>query len=142
MPSKKRKSTRKPTKSRRPARKSVSQPAHRKRAGKRKPAKKKRPTQTVAVKKTASKRRNKRKKPPAVNTAREVRQEFRGKGLTSAGIESAADFEGLSRAEQADSESVEELLAEGNVFEAGAVAGVEEAQDADEKEVHTHEVPE
>ena len=54
----------------------------------------------------------------------------------------SGDLQGLSRAEQADSESVDELVEEGNVFEAGAVAGVEEANDADEREVHTHEVPE
>jgi N utilization substance protein A len=42
----------------------------------------------------------------------------------------------------ADSESVEELLEEGNTFEAEAVAGVEEAQDADVSEVRTHQVPE
>ena len=51
-------------------------------------------------------------------------------------------LEGFSRSEQADSESVEELVEEGNVFEAGAVAGVEEADDQDTREVHTHEVPE
>ena len=54
----------------------------------------------------------------------------------------SGDLEGLSRAEQADSESVDELVEEGNVFEAGAVAGVEEADDEDNREVHTHEVPE
>jgi hypothetical protein len=52
------------------------------------------------------------------------------------------DFQGLSRAQEADSESVEELVEEGNVSEAGAVAGVEEADDEDTREVHTHEVPE
>jgi len=52
------------------------------------------------------------------------------------------DFQGLSRAQQADSESVEELVEEGNVVEAGAVAGVEEADDEDTREVHTREVPE
>jgi len=31
---------------------------------------------------------------------------------------------------------------EGNLFEAGAVAGVEDADNADEREVHTREVPE
>jgi len=51
-------------------------------------------------------------------------------------------LQGLSRAEQADSESVDELIEEGNAFEADAVAGVEEADNADEREVHTHEVPE
>ncbi|HEV3513907.1 MAG TPA: hypothetical protein VGS05_19525 [Candidatus Sulfotelmatobacter sp.] len=54
----------------------------------------------------------------------------------------SGDLEGLSRAEQADSESVDELVEEGNAFEAGAVAGVEEADDQDTREVHTHEVPE
>ena len=54
----------------------------------------------------------------------------------------SGDLEGLSRAAQADSESVDELVEEGNVFEAGAVAGVEEADDQDTREVHTHEVPE
>jgi hypothetical protein len=46
----------------------------------------------------------------------------------------------LSRVEQADSESVDELVEEGNVFEAGAVAGVEEADDHDASEVHTREI--
>lgn len=54
----------------------------------------------------------------------------------------SADLEGLSRVEQADSESVNELVEEGNVFEAGAIAGVEKADDEDTKEVHTHEVSE
>jgi len=53
-----------------------------------------------------------------------------------------ADSQGLSRAERADSESVAELLDEGNTFEAGVVRGVEEADNADEREVRTHEVPE
>ncbi len=51
-------------------------------------------------------------------------------------------MQGLPRREDVDSESVDELLEEGNAFEAGVVAGVEEADDLDEKEVHTHEVPE
>jgi hypothetical protein len=54
----------------------------------------------------------------------------------------SGDLEGLSRTERADSESVDELAEEGNVFEAGAVAGVEEADDQDTREVHTHEVSE
>jgi hypothetical protein len=48
----------------------------------------------------------------------------------------------LSSREAADSESVDELLEEGNAFEADVVAGVESADSADEQEVHTHEVPE
>jgi len=54
----------------------------------------------------------------------------------------AGDLQGLSNVERADSESVDELLEEGNAFEGEAVMGVEQADDADEKEVRTHEVPE
>ena len=54
----------------------------------------------------------------------------------------SGDLQGLSNIEGADSESVAELIEEGNAFEADAVAGVQSAGDADEKEVRTHEVPE
>ncbi len=54
----------------------------------------------------------------------------------------SGELQGLSRVEGADSESVDELLEEGNAFEAGVVTGVEDADNADEREVHTHEVPE
>jgi len=54
----------------------------------------------------------------------------------------SGDLQGLSRIEGANSESVDELLEEGNAFEADVVAGVENAGDSDEKEVRTHEVPE
>jgi len=54
----------------------------------------------------------------------------------------SGDLQGLSNIEGADSESVDELIEEGNAFEADVVAGVEDARDADGKEVHTHEVPE
>jgi hypothetical protein len=43
--------------------------------------------------------------------------------------------------EETDSESVEELVEEGQDFEAGAVAGIEEA-DASQGEVRTKQVPE
>ena len=56
--------------------------------------------------------------------------------------EESGDLQGLSHRESADSESVDELIEEGNAFEADVVAGVERADDADEQEVHTHEVPE
>ncbi len=55
--------------------------------------------------------------------------------------EQSGDLQGLSNVEGADSESVDELLEEGNAFEAEVVKGVEEAEDADEGEVRTHEVP-
>ena len=53
----------------------------------------------------------------------------------------SGDLQGLSNIEGADSESVAELIEEGNAFEADAVAGVEHAGDTDQKEVRTHEVP-
>ena len=52
----------------------------------------------------------------------------------------SGDLQGLSTHQGADSESVTELLEEGNPFEAGVVSGVEAAE-SDESEVRTHEVP-
>jgi hypothetical protein len=54
----------------------------------------------------------------------------------------AGDLQGLSDTEEADSESVVELLEEGQSFEAEVVRGVENAPDADVAEVTTTEVPE
>ncbi len=54
----------------------------------------------------------------------------------------AGDLQGLSNRPTANSESVEELLKEGNALEAEAIQGVENALDADQGEVETHEVPE
>jgi hypothetical protein len=52
------------------------------------------------------------------------------------------DLQGISMRDRADSESVGELLEEGQTLEAEAVAGVEDALDADQGEIRTHEVPE
>jgi hypothetical protein len=54
--------------------------------------------------------------------------------------EGGGDFGGVSVVESADSESPEELLEEGQTFEAGIVSGVENAPDPDQGEVRTHEV--
>lgn len=54
----------------------------------------------------------------------------------------SGDLQGLSDVEGANSESVGELIEEGNAFEADAISGVERADDSDASEVHTHEVPE
>ena len=64
----------------------------------------------------------------------------RGLGARSAG--QSGDTQGISAAVRTDSESVEELLEEGQSFEAEVVAGVENAPEADESEVRTKEVPE
>ena len=65
---------------------------------------------------------------------------MRGLGPESGG--QSGDTEGLSRTELADSESVEELLEEGQAFEAGIISGVENAPDADKGGVRTRQVPE
>jgi hypothetical protein len=54
----------------------------------------------------------------------------------------AGDLQGISIVEDVDSESADELLEEGQAFEAGIVSGVEKAGDAEESEVTTHEVQE
>jgi hypothetical protein len=66
----------------------------------------------------------------------------RGRGLGSSSGGQSGDTQGLSLREEADSESVTELEEEGQYFEAEAVRGVENAPDADQGEVRTHEVPE
>jgi len=53
----------------------------------------------------------------------------------------SGDLQGLSDIEGASSESVDELLEEGNAFEAEVVKGVEDAPDADQGEVRTHQRP-
>lgn len=54
----------------------------------------------------------------------------------------SGDLQGLPNRPTANSESAQELLEEGNALEAEAVQGVENALDADQGEVQTHEVPE
>ena len=54
----------------------------------------------------------------------------------------SGDTQGLSDVAEAGSESVEELVEEGQSFEAEVIAGVEDAPDADEGEVRSKEVPE
>jgi hypothetical protein len=56
--------------------------------------------------------------------------------------ELSGDLHGLSNIEDADSESVAELLEEGNAFEADVVKGVEDAASPDTGPVRTREVPE
>jgi hypothetical protein len=61
-------------------------------------------------------------------------------GPDSAG--QSGDLQGISDVADADSESVQELVEEGNAFEADAVDGVENAKDPDVSEVTTRQVPE
>jgi hypothetical protein len=63
------------------------------------------------------------------------------KGLGSDSGGQSGALQGLSNVESADSESVGELIEEGNSFEAGIVKGVQDASNADESEVRTHQRP-
>jgi hypothetical protein len=95
------------------------------------------PKKTVAAKRPATLTTG---SPRASRRSRASEFDIRTPGSRSAG--QSGDLQGLSNAERADSESVDELIEEGNAFEADAIAGVESADDSDEQEVHTHEVPE
>jgi hypothetical protein len=66
---------------------------------------------------------------------------LRPKTLVARAGTGAGDYEGISAVAAVDSESAEELLEEGQAFEAGIISGVEDAADPDEAEVTTHEVP-
>jgi hypothetical protein len=102
----------------------------------------------ASKKKAAGKKTPRKKAPPtASRRTRELADPAVGSRLTTRGLGAEAggqsgDTEGLSRAELADSESVEELLEEGQAFEAGIVSGVENAPDADKGGVRTRQVPE
>ena len=133
-------------------------PARKKKsASKRKPALKKKAVarrKPAAKKKAAPKKKALKKKAPVKKkAARRARSSQsgrvfanpetpKGRGLGSASAGQSGDTQGLSRRDFDDSESVEELLEEGQYAEAEAVSGVENAPDADEGEVRTHEVPE
>ncbi|MGA2148200.1 MAG: hypothetical protein ABSH49_24900 [Bryobacteraceae bacterium] len=58
------------------------------------------------------------------------------------GFTPSGDTQGLSDVAESGAESVEELLEEGQSFEAEAIGGVENAPDPDVAEVHTKQVPE
>src|SRR5271168_4382967 len=120
---------------------------------KKKTAKKKKSPKKAAAKKAAPKAKLTKKKPapkkklPPKKSSRGKSQDvetvtFEPKGLGARSGGQSGDLQGLSNRERAGSESVDELLEEGNAFEAEVVKGVEDALDADEGEVHTHEVPE
>lgn len=68
--------------------------------------------------------------------------EYRRRGLGAMAAGQSGDTQGVSARLRGDSESVEELLEEGQTFEAEAVAGVEDAADPDQSEVKTHEFSE
>ena len=96
----------------------------------------------VAVKTVGKKSKSTRQKPIRGRSQTEEAGAFSPKGTAARSGGQSGDLQGLSKIEAADSESVVELLEEGNAFEAAAVAGVENAGNTDPSEVRTHEVPE
>jgi len=114
-----------------------------KKAAPRKPkkqVKKAKSTAKLALKR-APKKKSAKKRPRGKADSAELAG-FQRKGLGSFTGGQAGDTQGISGRRGIDSESVTELLEEGQTFEAEAVAGVENADDPDVSEVVTHQVPE
>jgi len=123
--------------------------ARKKTPAKKKPAKKAAARKPVAKKKSTLKKKSAAKKKPVAKKGTRRRAEVinpitpsgrRGLGPESGG--QSGDTQGLSRRSYDDSESVEELMEEGQYMEAEAVSGVENAPDADQGEVRTRQFPE
>jgi len=144
MANKKTKKKQKKLKAIRPSKKSPARKPAKKKLAKKKAALKKsgRKTKTV-LNMTANQKTTAaaKKRVRARGRSSDV-EPFELPGLRSPSAEQSGDLQGLSNVESADSESVDELLEEGNAFEADVVAGVEDAGDDGVKEVRTHEVPE
>jgi hypothetical protein len=102
--------------------------------------KKLKPTVELALKKTAKKKPAKPRARGKANSAELAGYQRKGLGAFTGG--QSGDIQGISGRAGIDSESVTELLEEGQTFEAEAVAGVENAADPDVSEVVTHQFPE
>lgn len=149
----KKKTKKKQTKSKRTARRKVTPTKKlankkrgipKKKSAKKKPAQKKAAvkTKTVGKKTIGAKTVSALKKRVGEKSQSVDTVAFSPEGPVARSGRQSGDLQGLSSVEGADSESVGELLEEGNEFEADVVKGVEDAGNADEKEVRTHEVPE
>lgn len=92
---------------------------------------------TIGAKTVSALKKQVREKSQSVETVA-----FSPEGAGARSGRQSGDLQGVSSVESADSESVGDLLEEGNAFEADVVAGVDAAGSADQKEVRTHEVPE
>jgi hypothetical protein len=134
-----------PKKKKAKSKRTTSKVAPIKRANKSSKQKKSRPPAKTVKKKQSKNKRPSKPRSPRKRAAPRSRAEWLESSRARKGAASdrqSGDLVGLSQVEDADSESVDELVEEGNVFEAGAVAGVEAADDEDTQEVHTHEFPE
>ena len=148
----KKKTKKKPSKATRTAGKKVT--PRKKLANKKRGIPKKKLTKKPAPKKAAVKTKAVGKKTIGAKTESVLKKQVREKSQSVDTVayspegpevrsgRQSGDLQGLSSVEGADSESVGELLEEGSAFEADAVTGVEEAGNADEKGVRTHEVSE
>jgi len=111
------------------------------RASKKKKSTAKKPTRKKQTARKKLPRKKATRKRRAAAASRPPRRPVSRPGLGAGTAGQSGDLQGLSRRERSDSESVEELLEEGNAFEAGIVKGIEDAPFADEDEIRTHEVP-
>ena len=105
-----------------------------------KPVKKAKPALKKALKKVPAKKTAKKRPRGKAESVELVG--YRRKGLGSLTGGQSGDIQGISNRPGIDSESVTELLEEGQTFEAEAVSGVENAADPDVSEVVTHQFPE
>jgi hypothetical protein len=128
-PVKKAKKKAAPHKAKKPAKKQVKKQVKKAKSAP-KPARKK-----ASKKKTAT-------KPPRGKANSAELTGYQRKGLGSSTGGQSGDIQGISGRSGVDSESVTELLEEGQTLEAEAVSGVENAADPDVSEVVTHQFPE
>jgi len=105
-------------------------------------AKKKTPAKLVLARRKPSPQKASKKKRVRSKAAGADMVSFEPRDLGARSGRQAGDVQGLSSVEGAASESVGELLEEGNAYEAEVVKGVEDAKNRDEMEVETYEVPE
>ena len=96
----------------------------------------------AAKRKTAPKKRAGRSRQTAMGSQNVETVQVKPRALRARAGAGGGDFGGVSTVESVDSESADELLEEGQAFEAGIVSGVEDAPDADQGPVKTREVPE
>jgi N utilization substance protein A len=114
-----------------------------KRTAPRKPkkqAKKRKSAPKSALKKAPRKKAAKKRPRGRANFAELTGYQRKGLGSLTGG--QSGDIQGISSRGAIDSETVTELLEEGQTFEAEAVSGVENAADPDVSEVVTHQFPE
>ncbi len=110
-------------------------------------ASKKLGTKRLPAKKATLKKKLAKKKVVAKAPKKRAREKDQVQNPVTASVSArsgrlSGDLQGISSREAADSESVDELLEEGNTFEAGVVGGVERADDDETEEVHTRQFPE